>query len=689
MGRIGVRRTAYVFPLASFAVAVACAPPASAQASVRQVPFADPCILAAEGRYYAFGTHSPQGICCAVSDDLKVFRYSGAEPGHLALKAVDSWGSSRFWAPEVYRVKGRYLMYYSAEEHICAAWADRPEGPYRQTVKKPMLEERGIDSHLFIDDNGKPYLFWVRFNRGNHIWVAELEDDLETVRTNTMTFVMKPDQEWETSGTQHRVTEGPFVVKHDGVYYLTYSGNSYKSPLYGIGYATAKSPMGPWTKCADNPLFQKPEGLDGVGHHAFFRDFDGKDRIVFHAHCSKGVVHPRGMHLSSYGFDAVGNIRIDGNWTTPSLASPGIGVKWAEPKQVARGGYARVHRLNDGRLMLSYSRGGDGWVRFSADGGESWSDEQIAFRRPVETSLTGGPDPVTVHNCEFAQLAPSNPHRPGRIVLAANLRTEELRTDSTPLSIAIVVSDDGGASWSGPKILYRGEVTRKDERSRGCYEPFVLELPDGTVQVYFADESPYAGKSKFQNISLVESKDGGENWGSARIVSCAAHCRDGMPAAMSLDGRIYVALETNTGHARLHPEIVTSGVTDCWKDVVTENSPTRFNPLDRPLPKDVYAGAPYLAKTDNFVLLSYQQADPEPGVPPKEWRRRMIVRACLISDVKDGRFPPMSEICEPLASVARRKSAMWNSLCALEGDDFLYIGGVKDGIWIGKAALMQ
>ena len=68
-------------------------------------------------------------------------------------------------------------MFYTAEEHVCAAVADSPRGPFRQIEKKPLLERKGIDNSLFVDRDGKPWMVFVHFDRGNTIWLAELEKD--------------------------------------------------------------------------------------------------------------------------------------------------------------------------------------------------------------------------------------------------------------------------------------------------------------------------------------------------------------------------------------------------------------------------------------------------------------------------------------------------------------------------------
>ena len=93
-------------------------------------------------------------------------------------------------APEVYYVKSKNLfyMFYSVEEHICVATSTSPEGPFIQREKKPIVaDEKGIDTSFFIDDDGTPYLYYVRFTGGNVIWVAEMNDDLTSIKKETLT----------------------------------------------------------------------------------------------------------------------------------------------------------------------------------------------------------------------------------------------------------------------------------------------------------------------------------------------------------------------------------------------------------------------------------------------------------------------------------------------------------------------
>jgi beta-xylosidase len=99
---------------------------------------------------------------------------------------------------------------------------------------------------------------------------------------------------------------------------MTYSANSYESPAYGVGVATASSPDGPWIKSEDNPLLQFFDGHEGVGHHALFKDAEGKNCIVFHSHNRPGRIHPRITHIGFYCLNK-GKIIISDDYITPIM----------------------------------------------------------------------------------------------------------------------------------------------------------------------------------------------------------------------------------------------------------------------------------------------------------------------------------------------------------------------------------
>ncbi len=267
-----------------------------------KVALADPFIFYENGLYYAYGTHSGNGIEVYTSSDLLEWELHNT----LALHKDNTTETRWFWAPEVYHKGDLYYMYYSANEHLYVATSDSPLGPFVQQgtyqMNSILGDEKCIDSSVFFDDDGTAYQFFVRFTDGNCIWMCQLQDDYMTPVEGTLRHCISVGVEWEMKWG--RVCEGPNIVKHNGIYYLTYSANDYQSPDYAVGYATTTSLTdGSWTKYEGNPIVHKVYDLVGTGHHTLFNDKDGKMRIVFHAHNSTTTVHDRLMYIGSMQFN--------------------------------------------------------------------------------------------------------------------------------------------------------------------------------------------------------------------------------------------------------------------------------------------------------------------------------------------------------------------------------------------------
>ena len=290
-----------------------------------RVPFADPYVLLHEGVYYAYGTfRSNEGVGVAVSRDLKSWDFwQGRAKDGFALHKDDSYGDKWFWAPEVYRIGNRFVMYYSAETHTCAAVADSPLGPFRQAEQAPLIADMGtIDNSLFFDRDGKPWMVFVKL--GNEVWITRMEDDCLRVKPGTRREIVRAVEPWEVATKGTHIAEGPFVIYEKGRYVLTYSVNDYRDPAYAVCYATAESPEGPWTKCSA-PILQRGFGLAGTGHHSLFKDREGRWRIVFHAHngATEDGIHPRCMYIADLlvgGTDGAPELRIGDTLTTCTIA---------------------------------------------------------------------------------------------------------------------------------------------------------------------------------------------------------------------------------------------------------------------------------------------------------------------------------------------------------------------------------
>ena len=259
---------------------------------------ADPFVLLAEGMYYHYSTNDPAGYHVLVSEDLTHWEDRG-----YCLHKDDVKGEKWFWAPEVLALNGKYYMVYTAEEHLGLAVADSPAGPFVQTKKAWLSERNGIDGHFMVDAAGAVYLYYVRFDHGNVIYGVKLADCPEQfirmaeegdvfIDDAAEVRLLEVEEEWETH--MGRVAEGPFVLQHEGKYYLTYSANDYRSADYAIGYAVSDSPLGPFRKYAGNPILIRNDKVNGTGHHSFTTSKDGKNLIcVYHIHKSLTEVHPR------------------------------------------------------------------------------------------------------------------------------------------------------------------------------------------------------------------------------------------------------------------------------------------------------------------------------------------------------------------------------------------------------------
>jgi xylan 1,4-beta-xylosidase len=268
-----------------------------------EIELADPHVIRGAGKYYLYATTHTRGYDVYVSDDLVHWENKGG--------AFDD-PRRGVWAPDVFHNKrgdGKFYLYYTdnmadaphsgLNKQIGVAVADSPLGPFKD---KAVLATNAIDAHLFQDDDGKFYLYYVDLAGGFKIRVQPMADPL-TKRGNT-TVVIRPTEPWEmVSG---HVTEGPFMLKRNGVFHLMFSGTGADSPNYGIGYATAKSPLGPFTKFAGNPIAHRGGKVLGPGHHCVVEGPDQKLWLVYHQKWTDEKSFHRFLAIDPLWFDEKG-----------------------------------------------------------------------------------------------------------------------------------------------------------------------------------------------------------------------------------------------------------------------------------------------------------------------------------------------------------------------------------------------
>jgi len=262
---------------------------------------ADPTIFPYQGLYYLYGTESiPEtGFPVLTSKDLKnwIKPKEASNNGYALLKGNKTFGTTGFWAPQVIHYNNMFYMLYTANENIAIAESNSPIGPFTQRMIAALPSPvKQIDPFLFFDDNEKKYLYHVRLGGGNKLFVAEMKDDFTGIKDETLIECITAQGGWEDTKRVPAppIAEGPTVIKHKGTYYLFYSANDFRNIDYAVGYATSKSPLGPWTKYPKNPIIDRSKiGKNGTGHGDVFKDEKGNLSYVFHSHNSESEVLPR------------------------------------------------------------------------------------------------------------------------------------------------------------------------------------------------------------------------------------------------------------------------------------------------------------------------------------------------------------------------------------------------------------
>lgn len=233
-------------------------------------------------------------------------------PRVLSVENV-AWAAYAVWAPSVIEHRRRYYMFFAANDiqsdrelgGIGLAVADRPGGPFRDALGKPLIGSfhngaQPIDPFAFRDDDGQVYLYYGGWNHCN---VVRLSDDLRSV-------VPFADGTRYKEITPPGYVEGSFVIKRRGVYYLMWSEGGWTGPDYSVAYAMGPSPVGPF-KPMGKILQQDFRIARGAGHHSVV-NVPGTDDwyIVYHRRpLTDEIGEHRQVAIDRMRFDADGTIR--------------------------------------------------------------------------------------------------------------------------------------------------------------------------------------------------------------------------------------------------------------------------------------------------------------------------------------------------------------------------------------------
>lgn len=232
----------------------------------------------------------PMGL--AYGDEY--FLFSTNQNGFYYSKNLSDWdfASASFkrrptdddqCAPAAY-VSGDTLFYTGSTYRGLPVWytTDPKSGRFRRAVDRNTLPS--WDPCLFLDDDGKLYLYYGSSNEYPLKAVQLSRDTFMPISKIHDVLMLHPEEHgWERFGmnnddevTLRPFTEGAYMTKHDGRYYLQYGAPGTEFKIYADGVYVSDNPLGPFTYQKHNPTSYKPGGfVRGSGHGGTFVDNKG------------------------------------------------------------------------------------------------------------------------------------------------------------------------------------------------------------------------------------------------------------------------------------------------------------------------------------------------------------------------------------------------------------------------------
>ena len=276
--------------------------------------YADPEGAVFGNRYWIYPTYSDayekQIFLDAFSsrDLIKWKKHS-----HILDTAAVKWAHKAMWAPAIVHKDDRYFLFFAANDiqndeetgGIGVAVADRPQGPYKDYLGKPLLDKfhngaQPIDQFVFHDADGQYYMIYGGWRHCN---IVRLKSDFSG-------FEPYEDGSVFREITPEGYVEGPFMFIRNGKYYFMWSEGGWGGPDYRVAYAMADSPFGPFERIGV-VLQQDPAVATGAGHHSLINAPHSDDwYIVYHRRPLTETHHNhRATCMDKLEFDDQGLIR--------------------------------------------------------------------------------------------------------------------------------------------------------------------------------------------------------------------------------------------------------------------------------------------------------------------------------------------------------------------------------------------
>ncbi|MCL2202596.1 MAG: family 43 glycosylhydrolase [Defluviitaleaceae bacterium] len=275
-----------------------------------------------DGYFYLYCSSHLAQIKCWRSENLTEWTYMGSVCDLPEIEGA--------YAPEVLYTHGRFYMVTAPKGsgHYLLA-ADAPTGPFSLVSENFGLL---IDGSLFADDDGRVY-----FTRAGHRGIEIHDVDLPNTPTTAGKIIPE-------SYLNHW-TEGPMIIKREGLYFLTITGNHLLSRGYRIDYIV--SPEGPdkGYQTPRNPtlLLEVGDEFHALGHSSTVLGPDMDSWfIAYHSFNFLAEPRYRSLNIDRLSFDG-GRMYTNAAWW-PQAAPAG-------PVFTSRGGEGMPQAQREGKIF--------------------------------------------------------------------------------------------------------------------------------------------------------------------------------------------------------------------------------------------------------------------------------------------------------------------------------------------------
>lgn len=216
------------------------------------------------------------------------------------------------FAPDCIYKDGLYYLYFCMpDDSEGVAVSKKPEGPFSDPVQLPC---GGIDPAVFIDEDGQAYYYWGQlFSHG-----VKLNPDMISFEREEIVDDLVTEEE-------HFFHEGSSMRKIGDTYYYVYADMERGKPT-ALGYATGKSPLGPFTY---RGILIDNDGCDPASwnNHGSIEYMNGQWYVFYHR-CSRGVPQHRRLCIEPI------TILPDGTIPEVKMTSQGIGEPFCPGEQI-------------------------------------------------------------------------------------------------------------------------------------------------------------------------------------------------------------------------------------------------------------------------------------------------------------------------------------------------------------------